>query len=97
MNGGKETPCVPDHYLKKYEADFCRPCPRIALHTINEDASTMTLCALGEHTKAILPALILSLDRDGDDLIESMRRSIFALNSKKFNDALERHRKKHSG
>ncbi len=93
MNGGKETPCVPNHYLKKYREDFDRPCPQIVLHPINEHARTIIVCALGEYTKALVPGLIPILENKTGNALQLIYRCIIALNSKEFIEALEKHRK----
>lgn len=93
MLGGKENACVPNHYLKRYNELYNRPCPRIELHHINEDAKNLVLCALGESSRAFVSQYILTLDQDKKEIRELINRCVVTLNSKKFHDALDEKRK----
>lgn len=89
MLGGKEAPCVPDHYLTKYKKDFGRPCPRIELLTINEDAAQLVRFALNQYTQPMLSAHILTIDRTEETVREAMNRALTILSSKELHDVID--------
>ena len=88
MLGGKETPCIPDHYIPKYEEEFGRPCPRIGLLSVNEDASQIVMLALNQYTQPILPAYVSLMDQDV--VLEAVDRAVIVLLSKDLHDTIEK-------
>lgn len=80
---------MPDHYLTKYKKDFGRPCPRIELHSTNEEASQIVMLALNQYTQPVLSAYILTMGRTGAMSREAMKRAVTVLSSKELDDMIK--------
>jgi len=69
VRGGTRPPCQPDHWLKWFEENAGRPCPRVLLHPENADAWELLNLGLGEDAHGFSAAYGAGLarfyDRDG--------------------------------